>query len=81
MKVAVSIPDPIFNQADALARRLGTTRSKLYARALDAFVTDQDRGRITEAMNAVIDAIGEDDARADAITRSGARVVLAQTEW
>lgn len=78
MKVAVSIPDPIFAEADALAQRLGTTRSKLYARALRAYVVDQDPDRITEAMNAVVD---EADAESDPIVRSASGVVLARTEW
>lgn len=77
MKVAVSIPDPIFDDADALARRLGTTRSKLYARALSAFVADNDPDRITEAMNAVIDAIDQDP---DPAIDAQARWVLSQVE-
>ena len=34
MKVAVSIPDPIFAEAETLAKRFKTSRSKLYGRAL-----------------------------------------------
>jgi metal-responsive CopG/Arc/MetJ family transcriptional regulator len=80
MKVAVSIPDRISAKADAMAQRLGTSRSALYARALDAFLEREDPDTITAAMNAVVDAIGDDDER-DAIVRSGSRVVLARTEW
>lgn len=34
MKTAVSIPDTLFAAADALARRRGISRSRLYAQAL-----------------------------------------------
>lgn len=82
MKVAVSIPDSISVRADAMAQRLGTSRSALYARALDAFLEREDPDAITAAMNAVVDAIGDDDdEERKAIVRSGSRVVLARTEW
>src|SRR5689334_20092234 len=37
MKTAISIPDRVFTQADRLAKRLGLTRSELYARAVERF--------------------------------------------
>ena len=65
-----------------MAQRLGTSRSALYARALDAFLEREDPDAITAAMNAVVDAIGDDDdEERKAIVRSGSRVVLARTEW
>ena len=39
MKTAVSIPDPIFQAAEDLDKRLGLSRSELFARALKAYVT------------------------------------------
>ena len=38
MKTAVSIPDELFTAADALAGRLGTSRSELYAAAVAELV-------------------------------------------
>jgi len=38
MKVAVSIPDALFDSAEALSKRLGVSRSRLYAIALADFV-------------------------------------------
>ena len=49
MKTAVSIPDPIFERADAHAKRLRVSRSELYARALEAFIANEDRSWITAA--------------------------------
>ncbi len=78
MKTAVSIPDPVFNEADALAKRMGITRSKLYARALGAFVATQTSDRITQAMNDSIDAAGNG---ADPFAKEGARRILERSEW
>lgn len=79
MKVAVSIPDPVFNEAELLVRQLGTTRSELYARALGAFVAQHAPDRVTEAMNRVIDEVGSEPD--PLIVRAGARQVLKYTEW
>ena len=38
MKTAVSIPNPTFKAADRLARRLGVSRSRLYAEALQEYL-------------------------------------------
>ena len=53
MKTAISIPDAVFQSADALAERLGLTRSALYARALETFIADQRKGAITKRLDAV----------------------------
>lgn len=38
MKVAISLPDPVFRDAETLARRLRKSRSKLYAEAIADYV-------------------------------------------
>jgi metal-responsive CopG/Arc/MetJ family transcriptional regulator len=78
MKVAVSIPDPVFSEAEALARRLNASRSEIYARALDAFVATHAPDRVTEALNAVVD-LG--CAEPDAFARRAARRTLERNEW
>ena len=78
MKVAVSIPDDVFAEADSLARRLKTTRSEIYARAVAAFVGEHDPDRITEAMNQVVDSVG---GSAEEFTTAAAHRVLDRTEW
>jgi metal-responsive CopG/Arc/MetJ family transcriptional regulator len=78
MKVAVSIPDPVFSEAEALARRLNASRSEIYARALDAFVATHAPERVTEALNAVVAANG---AEPDAFVRRAARQTLERAEW
>ena len=53
MKIAVSIPDDIFEDAEYLARRQGKTRSKLYADAIAEYVGVYRTESITEQLNSV----------------------------
>lgn len=78
MKTAVSIPDAVFNQAEGLARLLGISRSKLYTRALDKFLSSNSSDSITDAMNAAIDAAG---SGSDPFAEAGARRVFERSEW
>jgi metal-responsive CopG/Arc/MetJ family transcriptional regulator len=78
MKVAVSIPDRVFAEAERLASHLRTSRSELYARALAAFVGSHAHERVTEQMNAVVDAVG---VPPDPFARAAARRVFERVEW
>ncbi|MCB8953673.1 MAG: hypothetical protein H6650_16835 [Ardenticatenales bacterium] len=53
MKTAISVPDPIFEAAERLARRLGMSRSQLYATALARFLDTFDEKATTEVLNEV----------------------------
>lgn len=53
MKTAVSVPDDLFRQAEATARRLRVSRSELYAKAIAEFLNRQDGKAITERLNEV----------------------------
>src|ERR1041384_6218880 len=64
MKTAISIPDSIFHDADALAKRLGISRSELYARAVADLVA-RHNGALVTARGA--------PARGSAWARSGGR--------
>lgn len=56
MKVAVSIPDEVFAEADRAAKRLGIARSELYARALVDYLARSSEEDITAALDAVYGA-------------------------
>lgn len=58
MKTAISIPDDLFIEADRLARRLGISRSQLYARAANDFLKKHDRADVTERLNRVFEKQG-----------------------
>lgn len=80
MKTAISIPDPIFEAADRLARRLGLSRSELYARAVAAFV---DRHR-TEGLTQRLDELygsSEVEGALDPATAAMQWASLPREDW
>lgn len=78
MKVAVSIPDVVFTEAESLARQLKASRSEVYSRALKEFLGRHAPDRVTEQMDRVIASVGDDS---DAFGRRAARRVLKRVEW
>jgi hypothetical protein len=56
MKTAVSIPDPVFAEAEDLARRLGRSRSQLVTDALREYLDRHRAEHITRRLNEVFDA-------------------------
>ena len=53
MKTAISVPDPLFASAERMSRRLGISRSRLYALAVEEFVKSHHRKGIKEALDEV----------------------------
>ncbi len=78
MKVAVSIPDQVFADAERLARRLKVSRSRLYSLALEEFVARHSPEEIAASIDRVMDRLGEDDTR---FVDEAARRILENTEW
>jgi predicted transcriptional regulator len=78
MKAAVSIPDDVFAEGERLARRLRTSRSGLYARALADFVARHGDDQMTAAMNRVLDEVGTE---IEGFTRRAARRVARHAPW
>lgn len=78
MKVAISLPDDIYEQGEALALSLNTSRSQLYARALREFALRHDPDGLTEAVNT---ALAEAGVERNNFTHAVARRIFEQTEW
>jgi metal-responsive CopG/Arc/MetJ family transcriptional regulator len=53
MKTAISLPDELFAAADALAERIGVSRSELYATAVAEFLAKHNAEEVTERLNRV----------------------------
>ena len=60
MKVAVSVPEALFREADREAKRRKWPRSRLYAAALQAFLRRQEADRVREKLNEIY---GTEDSR------------------
>ena len=79
MKTAISIPDTVFLEADSVARKLGMSRSQLYATALAEYLAR----RNTEQISARLDAVyGANDGRLDpALGALAARPAAREDSW
>ena len=60
MKTAISIPDPIFQAAEQLAKRKGLSRSELYTQAVSAYISAHCHDDVTELLNQVYGPERED---------------------
>ena len=78
MKTAVSVPDDVFDRAEALARREKRSRSEVYSAALREYVARHAPDDVTEALDRVVAEAGEVD---DSFIRVAAERVLRATEW
>lgn len=77
MKTSVSIPDPIFRQAEELAAELDKSRSELYTEAIQNLVARHDPRRLTDRLNQAYGGADQDTSLADAAAREG----LSRVEW
>ena len=78
MKTAISVPNKVFREAEAHARRTKKSRSQLYSEALSEYLARHSPDPVTEAMNRVMDELGE---AVDPFLSEAARRVLERSEW
>jgi metal-responsive CopG/Arc/MetJ family transcriptional regulator len=78
MKTAISIPDPIFKEAEKAARDLHMSRSELYSTALREFLAEKQSTQVTERLNEVYEA--ESSALDPILTLMQATVLRAE-DW
>ena len=78
MKVAISLPDPLFSAAEQLAERLHVSRSQLYAHALSVYLKERHDPAVTEQLNTVYGAAA---SSMDPALISAQAKVLAHEAW
>lgn len=78
MKTAVSVPDDLFKQAEAAAKRLRMSRSKLYATAISEYLERHRTNSVTERLNQVY---SKHDSRLDPALQRMMLETLAKNEW
>ncbi len=59
MKTAISIPEPLFQEAEATAKALGLSRSKLIQTALEDFLRRRRDEALTAEINRHIEKYGD----------------------
>jgi metal-responsive CopG/Arc/MetJ family transcriptional regulator len=78
MKVALSIPAELFETAETLGKRLGLSRSRLYATALADYVAKHRGHKTTDRLIAVY---ADQPSRLDAPVRRAQRRSIAPDRW
>jgi metal-responsive CopG/Arc/MetJ family transcriptional regulator len=79
MKTAISLPDDLFQAAELHAKRVRKSRSQLYAEALAEYLARHAPDEVTEAMNRVVERLGESGI--DPFLAAAARRALERAEW
>ena len=78
MKIALSIPNELFDSAETLSKKLGVSRSRLYATALAEFLAKHRGRRTTDRLNAVYSS---EDGRLDLRLRRLQARSLGESLW
>ena len=78
MKVAISLPDPVFDAAEQLADELKLSRSQLYADALAAYLAERGGAAVTARLDAVH---GRRGAPVDPMLARAQRQILDDEAW
>ena len=78
MKTAISLPDPVFEEAEALAKQLGVSRSELYTKALKAYLQKYNREQILHKLNQIY---AEEPSEADSVLSKMQLMSLPREDW
>lgn len=76
MKVAISVPEPVYRAAEKAARRMRVPRSHFYARAVEAYLDRIEHDDVTRRLNEVYD---EAPGAPDPFLAAAARASLKRT--
>jgi metal-responsive CopG/Arc/MetJ family transcriptional regulator len=80
MKTAISVPDELFEAADRLARRLGSSRSELYATAVAEFLERHKFQGVRERLDAVY-SDNPEESELDPVLSALQQKALPREDW
>ena len=78
MKVAISLPDPVFRAAETLARKLRKSRSQLYAEAIAEYVAARGAKALTTRLNTFY---GKESSEVDPALKYAQLERLSREAW
>jgi predicted transcriptional regulator len=78
MKIAVSVPQDVFERAERLAKREGRSRSEVYSAAVREYVARHAPDEVVDALDRVVAEVG---AEPDTFVATATRRTLASSEW
>ena len=78
MKTAISLPDSVFHEAEAIAKQMGISRSELYTAALKAYLRKYNRNQILEKLNQIY---SEESSELDPVLAKMQFMSLPREDW
>ena len=78
MKTAISLPDPLFVEAEQVAKRLRMSRSKLYATAIAQFLKQHGSREVTARLNEVY---AKEKSQLDPVLHALQLQALPREDW
>ncbi|NEQ88706.1 MAG: ribbon-helix-helix protein, CopG family [Moorea sp. SIO2I5] len=78
MKTEISLPDSVFEEAEALAQQMGLSRSELYLKALKAYLKKYNRNQILHKLNEVY---SKEYSELDSVMAKIQLMSLPDEEW
>ena len=78
MKIAVSVPNEVFERAERLVKRLGVSRSELYTRALREYLARHAPDEVTQALDVLCEEL---HTGSDEFVREAGRRVVEASDW
>ena len=78
MKIAISVPDDIFERGERFAHRTKKSRSQLYSDALKEFVSRHSNDEVTEAMDRTCALVND---HPDPFVLVAGTRTLVKSEW
>jgi len=76
MKVAISVPDRVHRAADRAARRMRVPRSRIYVKALEAYLAATSEEDVTRQLDAIY---GPEAGPADPFLAAASRATLRRS--
>lgn len=81
MKTAISVPDDVFQRAEALAKREQRSRSEIYSTAMREYIARHSSDDVTDALDRVVGEGGEVDGWSDPFVSGASIRILAASDW
>jgi predicted transcriptional regulator len=78
MKTSITLADALFTAADTLARRLGVSRSELYATAIAELVARHADAEVTARLNEIY---ADEDSSLDPGLQRAQRASIGREKW
>ena len=78
MRTAVSLPDEIFQEAEATAKRLRISRSRLYAAAISEYLDRHRADSVTQRLN---EFYSKHESKVDPALHHAMLLTLAKDPW